>query len=119
MRSTVPQGVGWKTEFVRLECKEERKLERGMLDGWRECRVASDVRPFKRESRIKADHGQPDASSPCQPQGIYQSFFSNFCCFTQFLDSLLHAQPQNFKIIMQKKFLPESNVNFFYLNKGM
>lgn len=53
VRTTVPQGVGWKTEFVHLECKEERKLERerdGWMKGGRECGVASDVRPFKGES---------------------------------------------------------------------
>lgn len=37
VRTTVPQGVEWKTEFVHLECKEERKWERvmdGWMDGW-------------------------------------------------------------------------------------
>lgn len=53
--------------------------------------------PSKASLGIKADHGQPDASSPCQPQGIYPSacfwknpssccFFSpNFCFFTQLI----------------------------------
>lgn len=33
VRTRVPQGVGWKTEFIHLECKEERKWERGTDEG--------------------------------------------------------------------------------------
>lgn len=36
------------------------------MKGGRQHAFVSDVRPFKGKLRIK----QPDASSPCQPQGI-------------------------------------------------
>lgn len=87
VRTMDPQGVGWKTEIVHLECKEERKLERGIY-GWKEGgSVGLHLMwgPSKTSRGIKVDHGRPNASSPCQPQGIYPSacFWKNpsSCCF--------------------------------------
>lgn len=40
------------------------------MKGVRGYAFVTDVRPFKGKLRIKAYHERPDASSPCQPQGI-------------------------------------------------
>lgn len=95
VRTMVPQGVGVENRIcsLRMQKRKESGRDGGMDEGRGEGLYLM-WGPSKASRGIKADHGRPDAASPCQPQGIHPSacfwetplsccFFSpNFCFFT-------------------------------------
>lgn len=81
---TVPQGVKWKLTW---KGKRKEKWERWM-DGGRGVGLHLMLDPSKASRRIKADHGQPDAASPCHPQGIHPS-----ACFGRLLHPVVFFLP--------------------------
>lgn len=68
VRTMVPQGVMWKTEFCSLRMQRVKKVwDRGMEGRMGGAGLHLMWGPSKASQWIKADHSQPDAASPCQP----------------------------------------------------